>query len=425
MAPPNTDTTTENASYPKQDEPTTAPKSTVDNIHRLFKPAQASSSTIIDPTQTVPEKPKNILVISIDYDGCISCGKFHYPLNASWLPDEEDCNYIYFINTLIDYIRENRPDVVEIIVGSNRQSAFLELTNTHKAINGLAGKTIEFIAKAIAEVLAQENIEVIFNPFLMSDISALKYSGYSKTQFDELLSAITSVDDLHVLDDLTQPNCPYDESKITLLYAQMQQIASRYRDAKINFHFIDDRLDLLDSLHNFFSKAPHTIPPNVVLQFALHIEDKLGEEDDPEELLKLCDPQPILSYSTHMDPITGETDQPPEKPIQGTGEFTSAYAFLIRYIWCICYDFHRGCLDEDKLRTTMLEIHSDLRRYDGKADQAHKIRIANSRVDFTDPYYIELLRWIKSQRENFAIESTAIDQVTSHEEAPSVIAASV
>lgn len=425
MAPPNTDTTTENTSTPKQDEPTAAPKSTVDNIHRLFRPMQGASSTIIDPTQTAPEKPKNVLVISIDYDGCISCGKFHYPLNASWLPNEEDCNYLYFIDILIDYIHENRPDVVEIIVGSNRQSAFLELTNTRKATNGLAGKTIEFVTNAIADVLAQENIEVKFNPFLMSDISALKYSGYSKTQFDELLSAIISVDDLHVLDDLTQPNCPYDESKITLLYAQMQQIASCYRDAKIDFHFIDDRLDLLDSLHDFFSKAPHTIPPNVVLQFALHIEDKLGEEDDPEELLKLCDPQPILSYSPHMDPITGETDQPPEKPIQGTGEFTAAYAFLIRYIWRTCYDFRRGCLDENKLRTTMLEIHTDLRRYDDKVDQAHKIRTDDSRVDFADPNYIALLYSIKSQRKILATEPTAIDQATAHEEVPSAIAASV
>ena len=55
------------------------------------------------------------------------------------------------------------------------------------------------------------------------------------------------------------------ESKITILYAQMHRQSQLNPNKDIVFHFVDDRIDILDALRDAFSDNPSLIPQNVTL----------------------------------------------------------------------------------------------------------------------------------------------------------------
>ncbi len=62
----------------------------------------------------------------------------------------------------------------------------------------------------------------------------------------------------------------FDESKITILYARMHRAAARNPNADVLFTAYDDRKDILDTVHQFFSEYPQLLPPNLKLNLCQH-----------------------------------------------------------------------------------------------------------------------------------------------------------
>ncbi len=60
-------------------------------------------------------------------------------------------------------------------------------------------------------------------------------------------------------------NWCFDESKITLLYAKMHRSALCNPNGLALFTFYDDRKDILQGLHHFFTKNKDLLPPNLIL----------------------------------------------------------------------------------------------------------------------------------------------------------------
>jgi hypothetical protein len=74
----------------------------------------------------------------------------------------------------------------------------------------------------------------------------------------------------------------FDETKATIIYAQMHKSALENPNEEIIFDFYDDRgfgmrapKDILEELHEFFSKNPELIPPNVTLRLNHYAGDKV------------------------------------------------------------------------------------------------------------------------------------------------------
>jgi hypothetical protein len=65
----------------------------------------------------------------------------------------------------------------------------------------------------------------------------------------------------------------YDESKLTLLYAQMWKIASEHPSDDICFDLYDDKEEILQNLKSFFSKNPELMPPNLTLNLYQYTGD--------------------------------------------------------------------------------------------------------------------------------------------------------
>lgn len=187
-------------------------------------------------------------VYSLDYDGCLAHLGFLSAKQKNILAANKD-----FINLL-----KVSPNPKIAYVGSNRQSALDDLANSHADERGSCYPAIHAMSKELNAVL---------DPFLLSDLYNDLPDG---TSFKMALEQIASNQkDYHpagikLINDF--PNWIHDESKLTLLYAQIHKVASEHPKDMINFHFFDDREDLLDNLHAYFSKYPESIPANVTLK---------------------------------------------------------------------------------------------------------------------------------------------------------------
>ena len=58
----------------------------------------------------------------------------------------------------------------------------------------------------------------------------------------------------------------FDDSKFTLLYAQLHKFASENPDVDIDYDFYDDRKNIFQPLHTVFKNYPHLLPKNVTLK---------------------------------------------------------------------------------------------------------------------------------------------------------------
>jgi hypothetical protein len=64
----------------------------------------------------------------------------------------------------------------------------------------------------------------------------------------------------------------FDESKITLIYAKVHRSALCNPNGLALFTFYDDRKDILDGLHAFFTGNRDLLPHNLVLNLCLHVQ---------------------------------------------------------------------------------------------------------------------------------------------------------
>lgn len=211
-----------------------------------------------------------IRVISLDFDGCI----FH-------IPYLDTPNHMNFPNTIVvdanrafldKLIKENRAySNVFTFIGSNRQSYQSDRHN----MNHERPSCFPAILQLNAALGAQ------FNPLLLSDI-------YENLPTGESFRRATDSDyrggHAHWI---------FDETKATILYAQMQEIANAHPNEPIEFDYFDDRLDynfkanrigILQSLQIFYEKNTHLIPANVTLN--LHHYENAIVPDAPVAQIK-------------------------------------------------------------------------------------------------------------------------------------------
>lgn len=206
----------------------------------------------------------SIRVVSLDFDGCF----FHeayikalesmarsnqLPLNA---PKKENPAFTQLrVNTAVEFnhpflssIKSDNSNYTQSIlfIGSNRQSESIDFVNRPKK-----GSCFPVIKK-IATVL---NFDL--DSSLMADI-------YGDLPFG------TSYERAMNPEETNHADWVFDETKATILYAQMHKISMEYPNEEIIFEFYDDRLDILTALKDFYNEYPELFPENVTLRLNLY-----------------------------------------------------------------------------------------------------------------------------------------------------------
>ncbi|MCL9685396.1 hypothetical protein [Legionella maioricensis] len=204
-------------------------------------------------------------VYSFDFDGCTA----NYLFLSSKIKDIIGANKILF-----DRIKSSNNRKI-IYIGSNRQAPRDDLANSSADERGSCYPATEQVAAELGGV---------FDNFLLGDIyndlpdgtclkQALKYLAKNNKDYKELSQK--KFKSLY--------NWIHDESKLTVLYAQMHKVSLEHPDEPINFNFFDDREDILNQLHAYFLKHRDLIPSNVTLNLKLYRGpiDRNSHEIDP------------------------------------------------------------------------------------------------------------------------------------------------
>jgi hypothetical protein len=143
-----------------------------------------------------------------------------------------------------------------LFIGSNRQSRMTDIGNYY-AGDGYTtytkGSAFNAIKK-IRDYLNDESDSVVFDPLLLADVYGDLEAGVA---FESVFSPI--------VDEMSQANWVFDETKLSLVYAQMHKLAAENPNEAIEFAFYDDRVDILGSLETYFKQNPRSIPSNVTL----------------------------------------------------------------------------------------------------------------------------------------------------------------
>ena len=179
-----------------------------------------------------------VRVFSFDFDGCIYNRKYQKLKNVI------SSNELLF-NAIKKEIK--RSDVIAAVtfIGSNRQSASLNISNSVSNRTGSCFEDIEVINKHIGTQL---------DKLLLADIYSNLPDG----------SAFDAVRDPGFF--TTHSECWFDRTKVLLLYAQMHKMALKYPDDQIVFDFYDDKADILKTIQELFSKNPSLIPDNLTFR---------------------------------------------------------------------------------------------------------------------------------------------------------------
>lgn len=208
-----------------------------------------------------------IRVLSLDFDGCL----FHrgYMQDPNVITANRD-----FLQRL--KAENSKFDQVITMVGSNRQSWFVDILNAQH--RGSCFPAIQRITNYL---------QCELDRFLMADIYGDLPGGLSferaleamqptepksKGVFETLKSYVVS-DTREESERVKHHDWVFDETKMTILYAQMHKIANEHPDQEIVFEFYDDRglgmrtpHDILEYLNGFFCANSALIPSNVTLR---------------------------------------------------------------------------------------------------------------------------------------------------------------
>lgn len=192
---------------------------------------------------------KKVRALSFDVEGCLfHSGYFH----------SQDHDVYTANKPLIDGILATKADFDKVVLmnGSSRQSYSTDFTNKMNKRDAKGVMTYKPSCFPMFERLGH-TLGATFDKLLMADI----YGGLeSGTSFDH------AVRDRAFLDEDDHAVCVDDESKMTLLYAQMHKVAFEHPDAEeIVIDFYDDKNQLLEGLASFFQAHRDYMPYNVQL----------------------------------------------------------------------------------------------------------------------------------------------------------------
>lgn len=195
---------------------------------------------------------QKIHVISFDMDQCI----FHPEYN--WLPDNNPSEVINKNIHLLNSIKAQSAhyNLSITFLGSSRQTKQIDTYCSTKNKSESAFVAIKKIASYLGTQLDE---------FLLADIYFDLPDG---TSFQKAIDGAYS--GFHAIG-------PNDETKFTLLYAQIHKVANQYPHAEITFDFYDDggfiKNKILGDLAIYFSEMPDKLPANVILNL-IHYEGK-------------------------------------------------------------------------------------------------------------------------------------------------------
>lgn len=191
--------------------------------------------------------------LSFDFDGCLFNSLY---LNAyrdkqeSKVQDEIPL-VIQHNKVLLDPLRNERSTYINytVFVGSNRQSYRADKYNCKRNQTESCFNSINQVSTYL-----QANL----NTFLMPDIYSNEDNG---TSFKKIIEEYPSE---------AHSDWLFDESKFTLLYAQMQLAAREANGEDFVFDFFDDCEKILGRLAEFFNKHPYLIPHGCMLRLNLY-----------------------------------------------------------------------------------------------------------------------------------------------------------
>jgi len=189
-------------------------------------------------------RPK-ILVLSIDFDGCI----FHQRYSETQAQERLIETNEIFIQHVLDEINEGNFDKIIFMVGSNRQAkqyddAGMRYGNTESCYAALI--------KLCDAIQTKTQVKCEVDRILLSDIYGKKQIG------DNFTHAISGAD--YDFSDFT-----HQEHKYSLIYSQIHRVASEKPGADIFYHFYDDRDDILTHLLRAYTDNKDLIPHNLKL----------------------------------------------------------------------------------------------------------------------------------------------------------------
>lgn len=177
-----------------------------------------------------------IRILSFDFDGCL--------FNIKYFSERD---LIKNNQALFDEIRQENQNFSKAytFVGSNRQS------NAIDYMNGMARHGISCfpVMKDVSDYLG-----TTLDTFLLADVFGDLPEGTSYAR---------------VIDKSYQgkhSDFVFDETKVTILYAQMHKIANENPNEPIVFDFYDDRDDILIGLQYFFAQHPDLMPSNIEMR---------------------------------------------------------------------------------------------------------------------------------------------------------------
>ncbi|OGT36714.1 MAG: hypothetical protein A3F12_00325 [Gammaproteobacteria bacterium RIFCSPHIGHO2_12_FULL_38_14] len=256
---------------------------------------------------------RKIIGYGIDADGCAYGSR-------SDTEEVKTIEYLMRENTMlleaIKIAASVKNQTVIVMSGSSRQSLYYEIVNAGAVCNVRRADKTEvnrggtgffcLDLAAIVDRLYTTHPEISHDPFLMADIwlpdkqpgdhfreikrdhsvSAEGFRNRAKTtdkvegKLEVARSAVTAI--------------PYDNTKLSILYAQMHKIASENPDADIEFNFYDDKnagdpaansVGILQELKAFFNKHPDLIPHNVTLNLH-HYRNHQAQSNQPIATIK-------------------------------------------------------------------------------------------------------------------------------------------
>ena len=168
---------------------------------------------------------------------------------------EGDTNPVISSNQmLLDKMKKQQTEgnysKVIMAIGSNRQDYAVDYLNSHNN-NGV--RVTESVFSAIESIATHLGAE--YDPTTMADITKSRPDGVTAYLIQE-----------NKINDPNSPEWVFDNTKTSILYAQMQKVANAHPGDEITYNFYDDNTDILASLQTIFKKFPHLIPNNVTLQ---------------------------------------------------------------------------------------------------------------------------------------------------------------
>ena len=177
-----------------------------------------------------------------------------------------------------------------LFIGSNRQSLQAELDNFIKPARGDDVKSVMGSAYPVFESLAKAT-DARLDKYILADTYSNQPDG---TTFQRILDSkideeITSTSALsrekqeklkEKLKGKDQPEWIHDDTKFTILYAQMHRLASQNPNKDIVYDFYDDDSDILKFLNQTFEKHPYLIPHNLTLRLKQHTGYPLGADQN-------------------------------------------------------------------------------------------------------------------------------------------------